>query len=42
VFAGRIATSPTHGGATVETRYITVGFLDERLVVMVWTPRASG
>ena len=22
-----------------ETRYFTVGFLDERMVVLVWTPR---
>lgn len=22
-----------------ETRYITIGFLDERMVVLVWTPR---
>lgn len=24
-----------------ESRFITVGFLDERLTVMVWTPRGS-
>jgi uncharacterized DUF497 family protein len=24
-----------------ETRYITVGFLDERMVVLVWTPRGD-
>jgi uncharacterized DUF497 family protein len=41
-FAGRTATNPTHGGATGETRYITAGFLDDRMVVMVWTPRGDG
>jgi len=25
-----------------ETRYITIGFLDERMVVLVWTPRGDG
>jgi len=24
-----------------ETRYITIGFLDERMVVLVWTPRGD-
>jgi len=24
-----------------ETRYITIGFLDERMVVLVWTPRGN-
>jgi uncharacterized DUF497 family protein len=24
-----------------ETRYITIGFLDERMVVVVWTPRGD-
>ena len=24
-----------------ETRQITIGFLDERMVVMVWTPRGT-
>ena len=24
-----------------ETRYITIGFLDERMLVLVWTPRGD-
>jgi uncharacterized DUF497 family protein len=24
-----------------ETRYFTIGFLDERMVVLVWTPRGD-
>jgi uncharacterized DUF497 family protein len=40
VFASRRqATRATHGGASGETRFITAGFLRERFVVMVWTPR---
>ena len=39
VFAGLHATRTTHGGTGGESRFITAGFLDERLVVMVWTPR---
>jgi uncharacterized DUF497 family protein len=42
VFAGRTATSPTHGGPTGETRCVTAGFLDARMVVLVWTPRGDG
>jgi uncharacterized DUF497 family protein len=30
-----------HGGRFGETRFITAGFLDGRLVVMVWTPRGK-
>ena len=39
VFAGLHATRTAHGGTGGESRFITAGFLDERLVVMVWTPR---
>jgi uncharacterized DUF497 family protein len=41
VFAGRTATRATHGGQTDETRYITAGFLDQRMVILVWTPRGG-
>jgi uncharacterized protein len=40
-FAGVHATRATHGGSGGETRFITAGFLDGRLVVMVWTPRGA-
>ncbi len=39
VFAGLHVTRGTHGGKSGEPRFITAGFLDGRLVVMVWTPR---
>ena len=39
VFAGYHATRATHGGKTAELRFVTAGFLDGRLIVMVWTPR---
>jgi uncharacterized protein len=44
VFAGLHVTRATHGGSGGsggETRFITAGFLDGRLVVMVWTPRGD-
>ena len=41
VFAGLHATRATHGGPAQEKRYITAGFLDRRMVVMVWTPRSE-
>ena len=41
IFAGLHATRATHGGPAGETRYITAGFLDRRMVVMVWTPRGE-
>jgi uncharacterized protein len=41
-FAGRTATNSTHGGPAGETRYISAGFLDGRMVVMVWAPRGDG
>jgi uncharacterized DUF497 family protein len=39
VFAALHATRATHGGPIGETRFITAGFLDKRLVV--WTPRGD-
>ena len=49
VFAGLHVTPPSlpspasgergGGGRSCETRLVTAGFLDSRLVVMVWTPR---
>jgi uncharacterized DUF497 family protein len=41
VFAALHATRATHGGPTDETRYTTAGFLEDRMVVMVWTPRGA-
>ena len=41
VFAGLHATRATHGGPVGETRFVTAGVLDGRLVVMVWTPRGN-
>jgi hypothetical protein len=39
VFGNVHVTRQTHDGRTGENRFITAGFLDSRLVVMVWTPR---
>ncbi|MGD0026366.1 MAG: BrnT family toxin [Xanthobacteraceae bacterium] len=41
IFAGLHATRATHSGSGSETRFVTAGFLDERLVVMVWMPRGD-
>jgi uncharacterized DUF497 family protein len=41
VFDGDHRTRITHGGKANEPRFITAGFLDGRMVVMVWTPRGS-
>jgi uncharacterized DUF497 family protein len=41
VFAGLHVTRATYGGSGGETRFITAGFLDGRLVVIVWTPRGN-
>lgn len=41
VFAALHATRATHGGPIGETRFITAGLLDNRLVVLVWTPRGD-
>ena len=41
VFVGSTLTveddRPTHG----EDRFITIGFLDGRMVILVWTPRSG-
>ena len=41
IFAGLHATRATHGGTAGKTRFITAGFLDARMVVVVWTSRAA-
>jgi uncharacterized protein len=45
--AGQVFEGPTVTAEDVrkdygERRYITVGFLGERIVVLVWTPRDGG
>jgi uncharacterized DUF497 family protein len=42
VFAGRTATLEDRRKAYPEPRYITAGYLDNRVVVMVWTPTPAG
>ena len=39
VFAGATKTVEDRRKYYGETRYITVGFLDERMVIVVWTDR---
>ena len=41
VFAGVHMTGPDNRVGYAEDRFITLGFLDARLVVMVWTPRGE-
>jgi uncharacterized DUF497 family protein len=41
VFAGPTLTRPDARKAYGEARYITIGMLDGRLVVIVWTPRGE-
>lgn len=41
VFAGRHFTAEDAREDYSEPRYITVGKLDDRMVVMVWTPRGK-
>lgn len=41
VFAGRHFTASDDREDYSEPRYITVGKLDRRMVVMVWTPRGE-
>lgn len=41
VFAGRHFTAEDDREDYGESRYITVGKLDDRMVVMVWTPRGK-
>lgn len=42
VFAGRTMTLPDERGDYGEPRFITAGWLRERFVVLVWTPRDDG
>ena len=39
VFEGIHLTAPDSRQDYTEDRFITMGYLDERLVVLVWTPR---
>ena len=41
IFSGRHFTAEDLREDYSEPRYITVGLLDERMVVMVWTPRGE-
>ena len=41
IFAGRITTLPDHRRDYGEPRFITAGWLRERFVVLVWTPRGD-
>ena len=41
IFAGRHYTGEDLREDYAEPRYITVGLLDGRMVVMVWTPRGE-
>ena len=41
VFAGRHLTAEDTRESYGELRYITVGKLNDRMVVMVWTPRGN-
>jgi uncharacterized DUF497 family protein len=41
IFVGRSVTSEDDREDYGEVRYITIGFLDDRMVVMVWTPRGA-
>jgi hypothetical protein len=42
VFAGREITLPSEGRSPGEKRFITAGWLRDRFVVLVWTPRDGG
>ena len=39
VFAGRHATIPDERRDYRESRFITAGWLEDRMVVLTWTPR---
>jgi uncharacterized DUF497 family protein len=41
IFANRHLTKEDDRQAYGESRYITVGLLNERLVVLIWTPRGA-
>ncbi len=42
VFAGRTMTLPDERRDYGEPRFVTAGWLRDRFVVLVWTPRAGG
>ena len=41
IFAGLHFTGQDNRGSYEEPRFITVGYLDARLIVLVWTPRGE-
>ena len=41
IFAGFHFTGQDNRGGYEEHRFITVGYLDTRLIVLVWTPRGE-
>lgn len=41
VFSGRTLTRPDDRFDYGEDRFVTAGWLDERIVLLVWTPRGS-
>lgn len=41
VFPGRTLTVPDERSDYGEDRFITIGYLDDRMVALVWTPRGS-
>ena len=41
IFVGFHFTGQDNRGSYEEPRFITVGYLDARLIVMVWTPRGE-
>ena len=41
IFAGFHFTGQDNRGSYEEPRFITVGYLDARLIVLVWTPRGE-
>jgi uncharacterized protein len=42
VFAGRVYIAQNERFAYSEIRFISVGHLDGRMIVLVWTPTATG
>lgn len=41
VFAGRTLTIEDRRHDYGEDRYVTIGYLDDRMVALVWTPRGK-
>lgn len=41
LFAGKHFTAPDDRADYGEPRYITIGEMDSRMVVLVWTPRGT-